>query len=41
MFKGLVVSTLNKLPQVKSDLVLIDKDWGNWDKKSLLKAIQG
>ena len=41
MLKGLVVSTLNKLPQVKPDLVRIDDDWEDWDMKSLLKAIQG
>ena len=41
MLKGLVVSTLNKLPQVKPDLVRTDDDWEDWDMKSLLKAIQG
>ena len=41
MLKGLVVSTLNKLPQVKPDLVRIDDNWEEWDMKKLLSAIQG
>ena len=41
MLKGLVVSTLNKLPQVKPDLVRMDDDWEDWDMKKLLVAIQG
>ena len=41
MLKGLVVSTLNKLPQVKPDLVRIDDEWEDWDMKKLLAAIQG
>ncbi|XP_028390705.1 uncharacterized protein LOC114515614 [Dendronephthya gigantea] len=41
MLKGLVVSTLNKLPQVKPDLVRMDDNWEDWDMKRLLVAIQG
>ena len=41
MLKGLVVSTLNKLPQVKPDLVRIDDDWEDWNMKQLLSALQG
>ena len=33
MLKGLVVSTLSKLPQVKPDLVRIDDDWEYWNMK--------
>ena len=41
LLKGLVVSTLNKLPQVKPDLVRVDNNWEDWDMKELLSAIQG
>jgi hypothetical protein len=40
MLKGLVVSTLNKLPQVKPDLVRIYDDWEDWNMKQLLSALQ-
>ena len=41
MLKGLVVSTLNKLPQVKPDLERIHDDWEVWNMKQLLSALQG
>ena len=38
--KALVISTINKLPQVKPDLVRTDDDWENWDMTNLLQLIQ-
>lgn len=40
MLKGFVLSTLNKLPQIKSDLVRTDDDWEKWTMKDLLENIQ-
>jgi hypothetical protein len=34
MLKGLVMTTLNKLPNVKPDLVRIDESWEEWDGKT-------
>ena len=36
MLKGFVLSTLNKLPQVKSDLVRTDEGWEDWNMESWL-----
>ena len=41
MLRGLVVSTLNKLPVVKPDLVRVDENWEEWDMQGLLNALQG
>lgn len=40
MLKGFVMTTVNKLPQVKPDLVRTDEDWENWDMAALIKEIQ-
>ena len=40
MLRGLVVSTLNKPPMVKPDLVRLDESWEEWDMKGLLDALQ-
>ena len=41
MLRGLIVSTLNKLPVVKPDLVRVDENWEEWDMQGLLNALQG
>ena len=40
MLKGFVLSTLNKLPNIKSDLVGIDNEWESWSMKDLLDNLQ-
>ena len=35
------MSTLNKLPQVKPDLVRMDDNWEDWTMENLINAIQG
>ena len=40
MFKGFVLSTLNKLPQVKPDLVRTDEGWEDWNMEKLIDSIQ-
>ena len=40
MLSGLVVSTLNKVPMVKPDLVHLDESLKEWDMKGLLDALQ-
>ena len=37
--KALVISTINKLPQVKPDLVRTDDEWEDWDMAALLESI--
>ena len=41
MLKGLVMSTLNKLLQVKPDLMRMDDNWEDWTMENLINAIQG
>ena len=36
MLKGFVMTTVNKLPQVKPDLVRTDDNWENWDMAALI-----
>jgi len=38
--KALVIPTINKLPQVKPDLVRTDDDWEEWDMSQLLNSVQ-
>lgn len=38
--RALVIPTINKLPQVKPDIVRTDDDWEEWDMSQLLKSIQ-
>ncbi len=40
MLKGFVLSTLNKLPHIRSDLVRTDDNWENWSMKDLLESLQ-
>ena len=40
MLKGFVLSTLNKLPQVKPDLVITDEEWEDWNMEKLIDSIQ-
>lgn len=40
MLKGFVLTTLNKLPQVKSDLVRSDDNWEDWGVEYLIKSLQ-
>ena len=40
MLKGFVLSTLNKLPQVKPDLVRTDEGWEDWNMEKLVDSIQ-
>ena len=37
---GFVMATLNKLPQVKPDLVRVDGNWENWSMEDLIDALQ-
>ena len=40
MLKGFLLSTLNKLPQVKPDLVRTDEGWEDWNMEKLIDSIQ-
>ena len=40
MLKGFVMTTVNKLPQVKPDLVRTDDSWENWDVAALIEEIR-
>ena len=40
MLKGFVLTTLNKLPQIKPDLVRSAENWEDWGMEDLLKALQ-
>ena len=37
---GFVMATLNKFPQVKSDLVKVDENWEDWSMEDLIDALQ-
>ena len=37
---GFVLATLNKLPQVKPDLVRVDENWEDWSMEDLIDALQ-
>ena len=41
MLRGFVISTLNKLPQVKPDLVRTDDNWESWRMEDLMSNLQG
>ena len=36
-----MISTQNKLPHVKPDLVRTDDEWENWQMEDLMKHLQG
>ncbi len=40
MLKGFVLATLNKLSQVKPDIIRTDDNWENWAMEDLLGAMQ-
>ena len=40
ILKGLVLPALNKLPNIKADLVRTDEGWEEWEMESLIKALQ-
>eukprot|EP00795_Rhopilema_esculentum_P017883 gene17883-biopygen2028 len=40
MLRGFVMTTLNKLPNVKSDLVRLDDDWESWGMSKLIDNLQ-
>ena len=40
MLKGFVMTTVNKLPQVKPDLVRTDDNWENWDMAALIDEVR-
>lgn len=40
MLKGFVLTTVNKLPQVKPDLVRTDNNWQNWDMAAHIDEIR-
>ena len=39
MLRGFVMSSLNKLPQVKSDLMRTDDNWEDWDMEAFIDAL--
>ena len=40
MLKGFVMTTLNKLPNVKPDIVRMDQEWQRWDMDKLIENLQ-
>ena len=40
MLRGFVMTTLKKLPPVKSDLVRVDDHWAEWSMKELTANLQ-
>ena len=40
MLRGFVMSTLNKLPQVRPDIVRNDENLENWDMEALINNLQ-
>ena len=40
MLKGLVMTTLNKLPDLKPALVRTDESWEKWDMGQLIDSLQ-
>ena len=40
MLKGFVMTTLNKLPNVKPDIVRTDQEWESWDIDKLIENLQ-
>ena len=39
LFRGFVLSTLNKIPKVTPDIVETDKKWKNWDMEALINKL--
>ena len=40
MLRGFVLSTLNKIPQVRPDIVRTDENWENWDMEALINNLR-
>ena len=40
MLQGFVMTTLNKLPHVKPDIVRVDEKWEDWNMEDLIKNLQ-
>ena len=40
MLRGFVMSTLNKIPQVRPDIVRTDENWENWDMEALINNLR-
>ena len=40
MLKRFVMTTLNKLPNVKPDIVRMDHEWESWDMDKLIENLQ-
>ena len=40
MLRGFVMSTLNKIPQVRPDIGQTDENWENWDMEALINNLR-
>ena len=40
MLRGFVMSTLNKIPQVRPDIVRTDENWEEWDMEALINNLR-
>ena len=40
MLRGFVMSTLNKIPQVRPDILRTDENWEDWDMESLINNLR-
>ena len=40
MLRGFVMSTLNKIPQVRPDIVRTDGNWEEWDMEALINNLR-
>ena len=40
MLRGLVMSTLNKIQQVRPAIVRTDENWGEWDMEALINNLR-
>ena len=40
ILRGFVMSTLNKLPKVRPDIVRTDDNWENWNMETLINNLQ-
>ena len=40
MLRGFVMSTLNKIPQVRPDIVRTDENWEDWDMEALINNLR-
>ena len=40
MLRGFVISTLNKIPQMRPDIARTDENWENWDMEALINNLR-